>query len=175
MFQIKPLLSAKTLAVTVRQQLNMTFPFVVEFEQDIKTTGDTASVLNIYTIIQTYLKSKSVDDFYKTENTIKFKNTLFGSSTNVFAIINKGEFEIVEYNGKYKLKYRFYFLRHFIISKIMSIIFGVVSQQVGFAVVVFFGFVIINFLISLVRQQGVMNDLVYNIDEAYRNRGNGNC
>ncbi|MBK6986584.1 MAG: hypothetical protein IPH32_18445 [Bacteroidetes bacterium] len=96
-------------------------------------------------------------------------------NTNVFAIIDKGEFELAENNGHYKLKYRFYFLRHFIISTIMSIVFGVVSQQVGFAVVVFFGFVIINFLISLVRQQGVMNDLVYNIDEAYRNRKNGNC
>ncbi len=153
----------------------MTFPFVVEFEQGVKSTGDAASELNIFTIIQTYLKSKSVDDFYRTGNTIKFKKGFFGMNTNVFAIIDKGEFELVEINGQYKLKYRFYFLWHFIISTAMSIAFGLISQQIIFAVIIFLAFSFGNFFISLVRQQGVMNDLVYNIDEAYRNRKNGNC
>ena len=152
----------------------MTFPFVVEFEKEIKTTGDSASELNVFTIIETYLKSKSVDDFYKTENTIKFKKDLFGMNTNVFAIIDKGEFELAENKGQYKLKYRFYFLRHFIISTVMSIAFGLVTQQPILFLVVLFAFTIGNFLISVFRQQGVMNDLVYNIDEAYKNNKNGN-
>ncbi len=123
----------------------MTFPFVIELEQKIKTTGDTDSLLNVYTIIQVYLKSKSVDDFYKTENTIKFKKW-FGMNTNVFSL-----------------------------TTAMTIGFGLLSGQFLFAVVVFFVIVVGNFLICLVRQQGVMNDLVYNIDEAYRNIKNGNC
>ncbi len=153
----------------------MTFPFVIELEQKIKTTGDTDSLLNVFTIIQTYLKSKSVDDFYKSENTIKFKKGFFGMNTNVFATIDKGEFELIENKGEYKLIYRFYMLWFFIISTTMSIVFGIVSGQLIFAIVVFFGLVICNFLICFVRQQGVMNDLVYSIDEAYRNRKNGNC
>ena len=152
----------------------MTFPFVIELEQKIKTTGDTDSVLNVYTIIQTYLKSKSVDDFYKVENMIKFKKW-FGLNTNVFSSIDKGEFELVENKGEYILKYRFYILWFFIISTAMTIGFGLLSGQFIFALVVFLVLVIGNFLTCLVRQQGVMNDLVYNIDEAYRNRKNGNC
>lgn len=152
----------------------MTFTFVIELEQKIKTTGDTDSLLNVYTIIQVYLKSKSVDDFYKTENTIKFKKW-FGMNTNVFSLIDKGEFELIENKGEYKLKYRFYMLWFFIIATAMTIGFGLLSGQFLFAVVVFFVIVVGNFLICLVRQQGVMNDLVYNIDEAYRNIKNGNC
>jgi hypothetical protein len=148
----------------------MTFPFVIELEQKIKTTDDTVSLLNVFTIVQTYLKSKSVDNFYKTENTIKFKQSFFTLNTNVFATIDKGEFELIENNGEFKLKYRFYMLWFFIISSTMSICFGIFTGQLIFAIVVFFVSVIGNFLICWVRQKGVMNDIVYNIDEAYRNR-----
>lgn len=139
--------SSKTLAVKVRKQLNMIFPFVIEFEQDVKSTGDTASELNVFSIIQTYLKSKSVDDYYRTGNIIKFKKGFFGMNTNVFAIIDKGEFELLESNGKYKLKYRFYFLWHFIIATAMSIAFGLISQQITFALLfsLFFLSVIFSF------------------------------
>ena len=148
----------------------MTFPFVIELERKIKTADDTASVLNVFDIIQAYLKSKSVDDFYKTENTIKFKKGFFGMNTNVFSLIDKGEFELVENKGEFKLKYRFYMLWFFVISTIMVTIFSILSGQFIFGLVLFFSIVVCNFLVSLVRQQGVMNDLIYNIDEAYRNR-----
>jgi hypothetical protein len=147
----------------------MTFPFVIELEQNIKTTGETSSELNVFTIIQTYLKSKSVDDFHKTENIIKFKKGIFGMNTNAFAIIDKGEFELVENNGQYKLKYRFYLFRHFIISTILSIGLGIISQQFIFAIIAFIGFALINFIICFIRQLRVINELVSNIDEAYKN------
>ena len=147
----------------------MTFPFVIELEQKIKTTVETESLIKIYDIIQSYLKSKSVDNCYRTGNTIKFKQSFFVLNTNVFATIDKGEIELIENKGDYSLKYKFFMLWFFIVSTAMSIGFGLFSGQFIFAIVVFFILVIGNFVICLIRQKGVMNELVYKIDEAYRN------
>ncbi len=146
----------------------MIFPFIIEYEKSIKVSDNTASVTNVFTIIQEFLRSKSIDNQYRTENIIKFKQGFFGLNTNVFAGIDKGEFELIENNGNYKLKYRFYFLWYFILSTVFSLTLGLISQQLVFAMVFFFGMAVVNFSICLVRQKGVINDLVYNIDEAYK-------
>jgi hypothetical protein len=157
--------------------LFMTFPFVIELEKKINTKGDIESQLKIYDLIQSYLKSKSVDNCYRTGNIIKFKQSFFVLNSNVFATIDSGEMELIDNSGAYSLKYRFYLVWFFIISCVITVGFGLISGKLIVSIVVFMVLVLGNFVICLVRQQGVINDLVYIIDEANRNKntttGNG--
>ncbi len=147
----------------------MTFPFVIELEQKINITGDANSLLEAFNIIQAYLKSKSIDDYYKTGEKIKFKKGFFGMNTNVFAIIDKGEFELSENNREYKLIYRFYLLRFFITSLAMSIGFGLISRQFIAGIVAFFALCIGNFIVCGIRQQYVIDELAKKINKANNN------
>lgn len=139
----------------------MVFPFVIVLEQKVKITDP----FKAFTTIQNYLRTKSVDDFYKTGEIIKFKKGLFVLNTNVFAIIDKGEFELAENNQEYKLIYRFYLLRFFITSLMMSIGIGLISMRPIVGIIAFLILYIGNFITCCIRQQSVIDELVTKIDK----------
>ena len=141
------------------------FPFVVELEQDITVPAGTVSELRTFEVIQNYLRSKSVHDFYRSNKVVRFKKGFFTSRTHIFAVIDKGEFELVENESRYTLKYRVYFLQLFIMVSLMSIAFGLVSQNWVFSVIAFLFLGGLNFLISIVRQKGVLSHLVSVINQ----------
>ena len=153
------------LAVTVGQTTFMTFPFVITFERITKVDVGQKFEVKSFLVIENYLKAKRVDNFYRVDNSIKFKKGFFGLNTNPFSSIDKGEFTVTPNSQGFTLTYKFYILRQIIITTIMSIVAGFASGQLSIGLIGFTVLTIGNYLISIVRQLGVFNDIFFDINK----------
>ncbi|HVA97480.1 MAG TPA: hypothetical protein VNG53_01180 [Bacteroidia bacterium] len=142
----------------------MIFPFDIKLEQVTNSDIGLKSEQKVFDIIENYIKSKSVTDFYRTGNQINFKQSFFVLNTNVFAIIDKGEFIVKFNNNKVNLIYKFYLIRFFIVSSLLAIGFGFVVGQLVFGLITFLLFVIGNFIICYNRQKSALNEIISEVN-----------
>jgi hypothetical protein len=143
----------------------MIFPFEIKFEQQTNSDIGLKSKEKVFDIIENYIKSKSVTDFYRTGNQINFKQSFFVLNINVFAIIDKGEFIVNIDKDKANVIYKFYLLKFFIISFLMTTVFGVAIGHLIIGLLMFLLSITVNFIICYNKQKGVLNDIISELND----------
>ena len=146
----------------------MIFPFTIRYQVNFNTHVFDDHDIDIMNFIAEYIKNKNGVIENLNQSNLIFTSSLFsGNSWNIFAQIEKGEFNIKKVNDKYKLTYEFYMYRLFIIVSIMCLFIFFSSGELVFTLLGFAWLGGMNWLIAIIRHKLMFNDIIKHLNSEF--------
>jgi len=117
--------------------------------------------------IADYMKKKKADELCIEGNTLTFKENFFKFrwNTDILVPIEKGVFSIHNSEHATIVTYEFFMYRLFLIAAVMSIVMGLLSHELWVGVACFGWLGGMNWVIALVRQKAMLDEIVDNLND----------
>ena len=146
-------------------------PFSVKYSIDTAIKNGENERARVLQYVQEYLAQKSTKDISINNDTVSFKSASW-SNWNIMSVIEKGTFEVRDWNGYMVITYEFFMYQLCIIGTAMAIVFGLVSQSWLFGIVAFCMFFGANWLIALLRHQVMFYEITDGIKRLDQSNSN---
>jgi hypothetical protein len=133
------------------------FPFSTKYSTDVAIKSGEEERARVLQYIREYLLQKSTKNIEINHDRLSFK-ALGGSNWNIMSTIEKGTFELKNWDGYLVITYEFFMYQLFIIAPVMSVFMGVVSQSWSFGIFAFCGLFGVNWIIALLRHKAMFDE-----------------
>jgi len=142
----------------------MSFPFSVKHAVRLEARINSDDYPLILEHISKFIKNKGAEDIVIQNNVLNFKSHI-SERNHIMEPVNKGIFSLIEQDGVVTLIYNFFMFKHIIvITSILAIVMGMVSQNLIFAFFAFLALCGMNWFIPLARQRHMLDDLAAEIE-----------
>ena len=142
----------------------MIFPFKIKFSTQIIGTISPENSQLIVNFIKDYIVKRKGQDIKIEKDHLTFKTNLFKmSSFDILSPVEKGIFYIKVKEQNLSLVYEIFMFRLFIISIIMSIIFGILTTDIRIGIFAFLWLGGMNWITAILRNRIMLNKIAKGI------------
>ncbi len=144
----------------------MIFPFTIRYTRRLSKKLSDNETAQALIQIKTIVEKKTAEDIEIKKDSLTFKVSFFrfAWNWNIMSPIEKGQFKLITSDNTTTLTYEFFMYRIIVITTIFSIFAGLFSGQIG-AVIFFFTASWLNWVITLIRHNGLFDDIESEITE----------